>query len=96
MDTNSLRNHRRESFRVHLACKPSISLWVRWVPIAAGTLGVVLLSLFFVNQPNTETLQAYREYVREREQLELPRVRVSQDTSSLELRTAYPQPFHRP
>ena len=81
---------------------PSESTWlaslqslfgVRWVPIAAGTLGVVLLSLFFVNQPNTETLQAYREYVREREQLELPRVRVSQDTSSLELRTAYPNPF---
>ena len=81
---------------------PSESTWlaslrslfgVRWVPIAAGTLGVVLLSLFFVNQPNTEIQQAFREYVREREQLELPPVRVSQDASSLELRTAYPNPF---
>ncbi len=81
---------------------PSESTWlaslrsffaIRWVPIAAGTLGVVFLSLFFVNQPNTETQQAFREFVREREQLELPRVRVSQDTSSLELRTAYPNPF---
>jgi len=66
---------------------------VRWVPIAAGTLGVVFLSLFFVNQSNTEIQQAFREYVREREQLELPRVRVSQNASSLELRTAYPNPF---
>ncbi len=81
---------------------PSESTWfasfrslfaVRWVPIAAGTLGVVVLSLFFVNQPNTEIQQEFREYVREREQLELPRVRVSQNASSLELRTAYPNPF---
>ncbi len=66
---------------------------VRWVPIAAGTLGVVFLSLFFVNQPNPEVRQAFREYLREREKLELPRVRVSQNASSLELRTAYPNPF---
>jgi len=66
---------------------------VRWVPIAAGTLGMVFLSLFFVNQSNTEIQQAFREYVREREQLELPRVSVSQNASSLELRTAYPNPF---
>ena len=81
---------------------PSESTWlaslralfgIRWVPIAAGTLGVVFLSLFFVNQPNPEVQQAFREYVREREQLELPRVRVSQNASSLELRTAYPNPF---
>ncbi len=68
-------------------------LAVRWVPIAAGTLGMVFLSLFFVNQSNTEIQQAFREYVREREQLELPRVSVSQNASSLELRTAYPNPF---
>jgi len=81
---------------------PSESTWlanlrslfvIRWVPIAAGTLGVVFLSLFFVNQPNQEVQQAFREYVREREQLEIPRVRVSQNASSLELRTAYPNPF---
>ncbi len=66
---------------------------VRWVPIAAGTLGIVFLSLFFVNQSNREIQQAFREYVREREQLELPRVSVSQNASSLELRTAYPNPF---
>ena len=81
---------------------PSESTWlaslrslfgIRWVPIAAGTLGVVFLSLLFVNQPNPEIQQALREYVREREQLELPRVRISQNASSLELRTAYPNPF---
>ena len=81
---------------------PSESTWlaslrslfaVRWVPITAGTLGVVFLSLFFINQPNPEIQQAFREYVREREQLELPRVGVSQNASSLELRTAYPNPF---
>ncbi len=81
---------------------PSESTWlaslrslfaIRWVPIAAGTLGVVFLSLFLVNQPKTEIQQAFREYVREREQLEVPRVRLSQNASSLELRTAYPNPF---
>ncbi len=81
---------------------PSESTWlaslrtlfgIRWVPIAAGTLGVVFLSLFFINQPKPEIQQAFREYVREREQLEVPRVRVSQNASSLELRTAYPNPF---
>ncbi|MCH7802526.1 MAG: zf-HC2 domain-containing protein [Acidobacteria bacterium] len=81
---------------------PSESTWlaslrslfgIRWVPIAAGTLGVVFLSLFFVNQPNPEIQDAFDEYVREREQLELPRVRVSQNASSLELRIAYPNPF---
>ena len=81
---------------------PSESTWlaslrtlfgIRWVPIAAGTLGVVFLSLFFINQPKTEVQQAFVEYVREREQLELPRVGVSQSASNLELRTAYPNPF---
>jgi len=81
---------------------PSESTWlaslrslfgIRWVPIAAGTLGVVFLSLFFVNQPNPKIQDAFDEYVREREQLELPRVRVSQNASSLELRIAYPNPF---
>ena len=86
---------------------PSESTWlaslrslfgIRWVPIAAGTLGVVFLSLFFVNQPNPKIQDAFDEYVREREQLELPRVRVSQNASSLELRIAYPNPFivHNP
>ncbi len=81
---------------------PSESTWlaslrslfgIRWVPIAAGTLGVAFLSLFLINQPDPEVQQAFREYVREREQLEVPRVRVSQNASSLELRTAYPNPF---
>ncbi len=66
---------------------------IRWVPIAAGTLGVAFLSLFLINQPDPEVQQAFREYVREREQLEVPRVRVSQNASNLELRTAYPNPF---
>ena len=66
---------------------------IRWVPIAAGSLGVAFLSLFLINQPDPEVQQAFREYVREREQLEDPRVRVSQNASSLELRTAYPNPF---
>ena len=81
---------------------PSESTWlaslrslfgIRWVPIAAGTLGVAFLSLFLINQPDPDVQQAFREYVREREQLEVPRVRVSQNASSLELRTAYPNPF---
>jgi len=82
---------------------PSESTWlaslrslfgIRWVPIAAGTLGVAFLSLFFVNQPNPEVQQkAFDKYVREREQLELPRVPVSPNASSLELRIAYPNPF---
>ena len=81
---------------------PSESTWlaslrslfgIRLVPIAAGTLGVAFLSLFLINQPDPEVQQAFREYVREREQLEVPRVRVSQNASSLELRTAYPNPF---
>ena len=86
---------------------PSESTWlaslrslfgIRWVPIAAGTLGVVFLSLFFVNQPNPEVQQAFLEYVREREQLAVPQVRVSQNASSMELSTAYPNPFivHNP
>lgn len=86
---------------------PSESTWlsslrslfgIRWVPIAAGTLGVVFLSLFFVNQPNQEVQQAFLEYVREREQLAVPQVRVSQNASSMELSTAYPNPFivHNP
>ena len=66
---------------------PSESTWlaslrslfgIRWVPIAAGTLGVVFLSLLFVNQPNPEIQQALREWFTEREQ---------------EVRTAYPNPF---
>ncbi len=52
---------------------------VGWVPVAAGMVGVVFLSLFFVNQPDVETEQAFLEYVREREQMEL--------------RTADPNPF---
>ena len=86
---------------------PSESTWlaslrslfgIRWVPIAAGTLGVVFLSLFFVNQPNPGVQQAFLEYVREREQLAVPQVRVSQNASSMELSTAYPNPFivHNP
>ena len=81
---------------------PSESTWlaslrslfgIRWVPIAAGTLGVAFLSLFLINQPDPEVQQAFVEYVREREQLELPRVGISQNASNLELRTAYPNPF---
>ncbi len=81
---------------------PSESTWlaslrslfgIRWVPIAAGTLGVAFLSLFLINQPDPEVQQAFREYVREREQSDVHRVRVSQNASSLELRTAYPNPF---
>ena len=86
---------------------PSESTWlanlrslfgIRWVPIAAGTLGVVFLSLFFVNQPNQEVQQAFLEYVREREQLAVPQVPVSPNASSMELSTAYPNPFivHNP
>ena len=54
---------------------------------------MVFLSLFFINQPDTEIQQEFREYVKEREQLELPRVGVSQNASNLELGTAYPNPF---
>ncbi len=66
---------------------------VRWVPVAAGMLGVVVLSLFFVNQPNLETQQAFRQYLQERKQSERSRTSISQDTSSLEFRIAYPNPF---
>jgi anti-sigma factor RsiW len=66
---------------------------VRWVPVAAGMLGVVVLSLFFVNQPNLETQQAFRQYLQERKQSERSRTSISQNSSNLDLRIAYPNPF---
>ncbi len=81
---------------------PSESEWLanlrslfgfRWVPVAAGMVGVVFLSLFFMNQPDVETQQAFREYLQERRQSESPRTSISQNTSSLEFRIAYPNPF---
>jgi hypothetical protein len=66
---------------------------IRWVPVAAGMVGVVVLSLFFMNQPDVETQQAFRQYLQERQQSERSRTSISQDTSSLEFRIAYPNPF---
>jgi hypothetical protein len=56
-------------------------------------VGVVVLSLFFMNQPDVETQQAFRQYLQERQQSERSRTSISQDTSNLELRIAYPNPF---
>jgi hypothetical protein len=66
---------------------------VGWVPVTAGIVGVVVLSLFFMNQPDVETQQAFRQYLQERQQSERSRTSISQDTSNLELRIAYPNPF---
>jgi anti-sigma factor RsiW len=66
---------------------------VRWVPVAAGMVGVVFLSLFFMNQPDVETQQAFREYLQERRQSERSRASIPQNASSLEFRIAYPNPF---
>ena len=66
---------------------------VGWVPVTAGMLGLVVLSLFFVSQPDVKTQQAFREYLQERRQSERSRASLSQDTSSLEFRIAYPNPF---
>ena len=66
---------------------------VRWMPVAAGILGVAFLSLFFVYQRNMETERALQAYLQEREQLELVKVSVSRDTSNPVLQPAYPNPF---
>ena len=66
---------------------------VGWVPVAAGMVGVVFLSVFFMNQPDVETQQAFRQYLQERRQSERSRTSIAQNTSSLEFRIAYPNPF---
>lgn len=66
---------------------------VRWIPVTAGMVGVVFLSLFFMNQPDVETQQAFHQYLQERKQSERSRPSISQDTSNLEFRIAYPNPF---
>ncbi len=66
---------------------------VHWMPVAAGTLGVAFLSLFFVYERNMEMERALQAYLQEREQLELVEVSLSRDTSSPGLQPGYPNPF---
>lgn len=68
-------------------------LGVRWMPIAAATLGVAFLSLFFVYERNMEMERALQAYLQEREQLELVKLSVSRDISSPSLQAVYPNPF---
>ncbi len=66
---------------------------VRWMPVAAGTLGVAFLSLFFVYERNMEMERALQAYLQEREQLELVEVSASRETLSPGLQAVYPNPF---
>jgi hypothetical protein len=66
---------------------------VRWMPVAAGTLGVAFLSLFFVYERNMEMERALQTYLQEREELEIAEISVSRYTVSPALQAAYPNPF---
>ncbi len=68
-------------------------LGVRWMPIAAGTLGITFLSLFFVYERNMDMERALQTYLQEREQQEIAEVSVSRNTVSPALQAAYPNPF---
>ena len=65
----------------------------RWVPIAAGTLGIVILSALFLSQRNLETQQAFQAYLQHREQIEFLHVRHSHNEGMREVTAVLPNPF---
>ena len=63
------------------------------MPIAAGTLGITFLSLFFVYERNMDMERALQTYLQEREQQEIAEVSASRETLSQGLQAVYPNPF---
>jgi len=65
----------------------------RWIPVAAGALGAVILSFFLMSDPNVETQQEFQVYLEEREQVDLRRTAVPPQEGMREITTALPNPF---
>ncbi len=65
----------------------------RWIPVAAGTLGVAILSFFFLAGPKAEMQDEFQVYLEQREQMVIRRPPPSPLEGIREITTDLPNPF---
>ena len=66
---------------------------VRWIPITAGTLGIAILSFFFLSDPKVEIQQEFQVYLEEREHMVLRSTPPPLQEGMREITTDLPNPF---
>ncbi len=66
---------------------------IRWIPITAGTLGIAILSFFFLNDSKVEMQQEFQVYLEQREQMELRPTPLPSQEGMREITTDLPNPF---
>ena len=65
----------------------------RWIPVAAGTLGVAILSFFFLGGPKAEMQHEFQVYLEQREQMVIRRTPLPSQKGMREITTDLPNPF---
>lgn len=65
----------------------------RWIPVTAGTLGIAIISFFFLSDPNVEMQQEFQVYLEQRAQVELRRTPLDPQEGMREITTDLPNPF---
>lgn len=66
---------------------------IRWIPVTAGALGLVFLSLFFLNQSDAEKERSFHTFLQVREQMELQHVNVFDESWGGVMEPLHPNPF---
>jgi hypothetical protein len=66
---------------------------IHWIPVTAGTLGVFILSFFFLSDPQVDVQQEFQVYLEEREQMVLRPTPLPPQEGMREIRTGFPNPF---
>ena len=68
---------------------------IRWIPVTAGTFGIVILSFFFLNAPKVEMQQEFQIYLEQRQQMVLRRTPLPPlvQEGIREITTDLPNPF---
>jgi hypothetical protein len=65
----------------------------RWIPVAVGTLGVAILSFFFLGGPKAEMQHEFQVYLEQREQMVIRRTPLPSQEGMREITTDLPNPF---
>lgn len=66
---------------------------IRWIPVTAGTFGIVILSFFFLNAPKVEMQKEFQVYLEQRQQMVLRRTPLPPQEGIREITTDLPNPF---
>ena len=66
---------------------------IRWIPVTAGTFGVVILSFFFLSDPKVEMQQEFQVYLEQRAQMVLRPAALPTQEGAGDITTDLPNPF---